>query len=111
MEGWEMCKVLSNLIDNAMDAMRDEPDKRLRITLWEDLKTCRFSVANAGPPIPETLLTKLFMPGVTTKEAGHGMGLYIVRTTLAEAGGGIEITREDDMNVFTGWAPRAVEAA
>ena len=110
MEGWEMCKVLSNLIDNAMDAMRDEPEKRLRITLWDDMKTCRFAVANPGAPIPEDVQSRLFMPGFTTKETGHGMGLYIVRTTLAEAGGGISLTREGGENVFAGWAPRTLNA-
>lgn len=38
--GWEMCKVLSNLIDNAIDAMADLPNgkKHLTITLTENLK-------------------------------------------------------------------------
>ena len=51
--GWEMCKVLSNLIDNAIDAMADLPNgkKHLTITLTENLKEYVFSVANTGTPI------------------------------------------------------------
>ena len=52
--GWEMCKVLSNLIDNAIDAMVDLPNgkKHLTITLTENLKEYVFSVANTGTSIP-----------------------------------------------------------
>ena len=38
MQGWEMCKVLSNLIDNAIDALREiDGERRLDITLTEDV--------------------------------------------------------------------------
>lgn len=42
--GWEMCKVLSNLIDNAIDAMADLPDgkKHLTITLTENPRSTFF---------------------------------------------------------------------
>ena len=33
LEGWEMCRVLGNLIDNAMDALKDTPSPRVTVTL------------------------------------------------------------------------------
>ena len=93
--GWEMCKVLSNLIDNAIDAMADLPDgkKHLTITLTENLKEYVFSVANTGTPIPPDDQQRIFEPGVTTKSDGHGMGLFIVRETLRHYGGDIQVTK------------------
>ena len=38
MPAWEMCRVFSNLMDNAIDALEDTADKRLRILLREDLR-------------------------------------------------------------------------
>ena len=110
-EGWEMCKVLSNLIDNAMDAVRERGEGGLRICLDEDLHTLRFAVTDTGTPVPEALRASLFDAGVTGKKEGHGMGLYIVRRTLERAGGGIDVTSDTDETVFSGWVPKAVPAA
>ena len=108
MPGWEMCKVLSNLIDNAMDAVAGTPDPHLCITLTEDLHTLRFRIANNGPLIPEELRASIFEPGITTKSDGHGMGLYIVRSTLREWKGDIILSEEQGETVFEGYVPRTV---
>ncbi len=109
-EGWALCKILSNLIDNAIDAIGEGGEeavrRRLRITLTEDADACRFEIANGGPAIPAELLPRLFEAGTTTKAEGHGMGLYIVKTTLAECGGGIDVRSGAEGTVFAGWVPR-----
>lgn len=106
--GWEMCKVLSNLIDNAIDAMADLPNgkKHLTITLTENLKEYVFSVANTGTPIPPDDQQRIFEPGVTTKSDGHGMGLFIVRETLRHYGGDIQVTSDAQETVFSGTVPK-----
>ncbi len=103
--GWEMCRVLGNLIDNALDALKGTREPRLAITLSEDLKTFRFAVGNNGPDIPQKDLDRIFLPGITTKSEGHGMGLFIVRTTLRERGGDIE-AKSGGETVFFGWVPK-----
>lgn len=108
--GWEMCKVLANLIDNALDALKGTKAPCLTITLSEDLKTFHFSVANNGPDIPQKDISRIFQPGVTTKSEGHGMGLFIVRNTLKERGGDIEVTSGGE-TVFSGWVPKETTAA
>ena len=108
--GWEMCKVLSNLIDNALDALEEvEPaGRRLRITLTEDLRTYRFSVANTGPMIPLKSQKAIFGAGITTKAAGHGMGLFIVKKTLNDRGGDIDVTSSPELTEFSGWVPKEI---
>lgn len=106
--GWEMCKVLSNLIDNALDAMEEiAPEKRhLTITLTENIKHYTFSVANTGTPIPASDQKRIFDAGITTKADGHGMGLYIVRQTLRQYGGDIHLMSDTQETVFSGEIPK-----
>ena len=108
MPDWEMCKVLSNLIDNAADAMEGLPagKKRLNIALGENVKQYTFRVENTGAMIPEDVREHIFIPGFTTKGDGHGMGLHIVRRTLRERGGDIQVQSDTKQTAFTGWLPK-----
>jgi len=109
---WEMCKVLSNLIDNAIDAMDEVPAKQrhLTISLTENLRQYCFAVCNSGTPVPEDMKESIFQPGITTKGAGHGMGLYIVRRTLNDRGGDIFLTSDAQKTEFRGFVPRTTAA-
>ena len=106
--GWEMCKVLGNLLDNAIDALEEVSDRKLTLTLTEDLKSFRFSVENNGPMIPVKLQGTIFQPGITTKASGHGMGLYIVRRTLQDWGGDVKLVSDDRHTEFAGFVPREI---
>ncbi|MBR4081273.1 MAG: Spo0B domain-containing protein [Clostridia bacterium] len=111
MPGWEMCKVLSNLIDNAIDALEEVTDRSLSVTLTEDLKAFRFSVRNNGPMIPVKSRQSIFQPGITTKGNGHGMGLHIVRETLRKHGGDIELVSDAEQTEFAGFVPKEIVPA
>ena len=110
---WEMCKVLSNLIDNAIDAMENVPEEKriLRIALAENVKQYTFRVENTGEKIPETIREHIFIPGFTTKGDGHGMGLHIVRRTLQERGGDISVVSDEQATVFSGYVPKQATPA
>ena len=105
-QGWEMCRVLGNLIDNAMDALKDTPSPRVTVALGEELRALIFSVENNGPEIPMEIREKIFQPGFTTKGGERGQGLAIVREIIAGYGG--ELTMESDENhtAFCGRLPR-----
>ena len=109
---WEMCKVLSNLIDNAIDAMENMPPekRRLSISLAENVKQYTFRVENTGEPIPEDIRERIFIPGFTTKGDGHGMGLHIVRRTLKEWSGDIAVESSPERTVFSGYVPKQTAA-
>lgn len=111
MPAWEICRVLANLIDNALDAAcsveHPEGEKpSVELVLGEDLRTWFFSVRNNGPEIPEKAREHIFEPGFTTKRTGQGMGLYIVSQTVAEMGGRITLETRDGDTVFSGFVPR-----
>ena len=111
MPAWEICRVLANLIDNALDAAcsAEHPEGEMptvELVLGEDLRSWFFSVRNNGPAIGEKARAKIFEPGFTTKATGQGMGLYIVRQTIAEMGGQITVDSRDGDTVFSGFVPR-----
>jgi len=103
---WEFCCVLSNLIDNAMDAAGRRSDAVVRISLWEGVSSTRFSVSNNGPMIPRGFIAHIFEPGITTKTGtGSGMGLYIVKTLLNNNGGDITVESTPEDTRFSGHLP------
>ncbi len=106
--GWEMCKVLSNLIDNAIDALEEVTDRQLSLTLTEDLRSFRFSVSNNGPMIPLKSQKNIFNAGITTKAAGHGMGLFIVKKVLNDRGGDINLISDAENTTFSGYVPKEI---
>jgi len=106
---WEFCRVLSNLIDNAIDALEHTPNSSLRIMLREDVHGYAFSVANNGPAIPEDSLRRIFEAGVSSHGEGRGMGLYIVRKTLESYGGEIHVTSDAERTIFSGLIPHRKE--
>ena len=111
MPAWEICRVLANLIDNALDAAcsaqhlaGEKPT--VELVLGEDLRTWFFSVRNNGPEIDEKTRERIFEPGFTTKKTGQGMGLYIVSQTIVEMGGRITLESRDGDTVFSAFVPR-----
>lgn len=102
---WGLCCIIGNLMDNAMDAVGGMRDGRIWLNVREDLHNFYFTVRNNGAPVPEELRQSIFEPGVSTKGEGRGMGLSIVRQTLAEFGGTIAL-EDGDETAFTVTVPK-----
>ncbi len=102
-EDWQLCKVLSNLIDNAMTALLEQAEeKKLEIDINEDREYYLFSVSNNGPEIPKELRESIFKRGFSTKkESGHGMGLAIVSDIVKENKGTVSVSSEKTRTTFT----------
>lgn len=111
MPTWEICRVLANLMDNALDAacsaqLPEGEKPTVELVLGEDLRNWFFSVRNNGLAIDEKQRAKIFEPGFTTKATGQGMGLFIVSRTITEMGGKITLESRDGDTVFSGFVPR-----
>ncbi|MCR5104279.1 MAG: Spo0B domain-containing protein [Eubacterium sp.] len=103
-EDWELCKILSNLIDNAAKALEDSEieDKKIRININETPDRYIFEVEDNGPKIPEELREMIFKKGFSTKkEDGHGMGLAIVSEIVGKNKGEIELNSDEEETTFT----------
>ena len=109
-ESWEMCRVLGNLIDNAMDAMKDAPEPRLLIRLSESVQSYTFVIANNGPMIQPSIAERIFQRGFSTKGEGRGMGLSIVRGIMESGGGRLTLASEERETRFEGTLPKTIAA-
>jgi len=102
-EQWELCKVLANLIDNAITAVnQNEKDRTIHIEIGEDMHNYRFCIQNNGPVIPESQQELIFKKGYSTKkEEGHGLGLMIINQILDNNNGTIELQSSEGKTSFT----------
>lgn len=104
MPAWEFCRILGNIIDNAIYVLKEKEGYRLiEIELYEDLKNYGFRIKNNGGKIPEDIITKIFEVGITTKgDKGDGMGLAIVKELVEEYQGQISVKSDDQYTFFEG---------
>lgn len=83
-------QVVSNLVVNAIEAMRDHPgpDRRLtiRTRMLED-DMVQVAVEDTGPGLPGGQVEQSFAPFHTTKPGGMGMGLMFCRFVVECHGG------------------------
>ncbi|MDF2182602.1 ATP-binding protein [Neptuniibacter sp. CAU 1671] len=68
-------QVFVNLIGNALQAMEDQDQPRIEITLQERTDEIEIALRDYGPGIPKAELSRVFEPFYTTKKAGQGLGL------------------------------------
>ncbi len=99
---WEMCRVLGNLIDNAMDAVKELREKGfINIEIAERDHNYIFTIKNNGKQIPEEMMEKIFEPGYTTKQnRGEGMGLAITKEITKKYSGEILVDSNHNTTIF-----------
>jgi signal transduction histidine kinase len=71
--GSELNQVWTNLIDNALDAMGEKGELRIRTA--REFDYALVEIGDNGPGIPKQLQARLFEPFFTTKPVGEGTGL------------------------------------
>jgi signal transduction histidine kinase len=73
--GSELNQVWTNLIDNAIDAMKDKGQGTLTLRTGRHREEAIVEIIDDGPGIPEPVQTRIFEPFFTTKGVGEGSGL------------------------------------
>ena len=87
-------QVFGNLVRNAAEACaaaRIPPTVRVRGSV--DERTCRVSVDDNGPGIPDDARARIFEPFFTTRSRGTGLGLAIVQKVVVNHNGRVSATR------------------
>ena len=94
-QGREMAarQVAINLLQNACDAVEEQPERVIIVRTREIGDVVRLEVEDNGPGVPVDLRTRLFEPFVTTKPPGRGtgLGLYIAQRLVHEAKGTLRV--------------------
>ncbi len=87
--------LLYALIINAVEAYSDftgrSKAKKVRITAESINSECIIRVTDYGQGIEESILEKIFDPGMTTKRDNRGMGLFIAKEAAEWYGGSITV--------------------
>jgi PAS domain S-box-containing protein len=94
----EIEQVLVNLMQNAIDAIREAPSDRQEIQLqvWAAKGMAEVAVRDTGTGVSAAAMEQMFDPFFTTKPNGLGMGLAISRSILAAHRGRIWVKHRAD---------------
>lgn len=87
-------QVFVNLLQNAVEAM----EKKGRILVRAERtgrKEVRITVSDSGPGIPADIRDKVFLPFVTRKDGGTGMGLALAQKIVLSHGGQLALGNGD----------------
>ncbi|MBS2011543.1 MAG: HAMP domain-containing protein [Deltaproteobacteria bacterium] len=83
----QVIQVLTNLIQNALDAVKDVQGGAVSVTTDTDGHYVAFTVADNGAGIAPEIAARLFEPYATTKASGTGLGLAIAQRIALEHNG------------------------
>jgi signal transduction histidine kinase/HAMP domain-containing protein len=89
-----LLKILTNLVENARQAMSETG----RVVLRGSIEESRVIVEihDEGPGIADEVEARLFEPYFSTKSTGTGLGLVICRNLMEKMGGSIALTNRPD---------------
>lgn len=87
----ELEQALTNLMDNAVQAMEDRQVRRLTLRTRSLPRFAEIEVEDTGPGIPEGRLKRIWSPFFTTKASGTGLGLHITRRVIEHQNGEISV--------------------
>jgi signal transduction histidine kinase len=90
----QLIRALNNLIKNAIQAIPTDVEGEVMVILDQTNSQLVLSISDNGVGIPDSEKSKIFQPYFTTKSAGTGLGLAMVKNILNEFGAKISFTSE-----------------
>ena len=107
----EISHVLTNLVTNAFHAIKDRPQKWIRLSYTESDDEICINVTDSGPGIPAEIQEKMMRPLFTTKEkgVGTGLGLSISKKIVRSHGGDLCYRELEDHTNFVVTLPKAAK--
>jgi len=97
----QLSRALINLIKNGIQAIPEDREGTIIISLEKRDQTVVISVEDNGTGIPPELQEKMFSPNFTTKSSGMGLGLAIVRNIAGNFSGRVWFeTRQNEGTTF-----------
>ena len=106
-----------NLMINAVHAMESsgilEVETRIERNLFLGDRQypllARINISDTGPGVPEDIKDKLFLPMVSGKPSGSGLGLGVAQTLVQQHNGLIEYRDDIEMTTFSIYLPILLE--
>ncbi|MBJ8835672.1 two-component system sensor histidine kinase DcuS [Citrobacter freundii] len=91
--------VLGNLIENALEALGQEPGGEISVSLHYRHGWLHCEVNDDGPGIAPENIEHIFEKGVSSKGTERGVGLALVKQQVENVGGNISV--ESEPRIFT----------
>lgn len=88
----ELITIIGNLIDNALEALTDQENKKVFVHFEYYEHELLVEVADNGPGIQEDMLEKIFLKGISTKGTDRGIGLYLAKSSIEKLHGHIDLS-------------------
>ncbi len=102
LDGEQFKRVIINMFDNAIQAMKDSGMIDVKVTFDIPSDRAYIEVADNGTGIRDEIKEKLFLPYFSTKKDGTGLGLAIASRIIKEHGGYMKVRdNEPKGTVFT----------
>jgi C4-dicarboxylate-specific signal transduction histidine kinase len=89
----QIAQVLLNLLNNAYDAVVDQPERWIKVDVLDKNELLEIAVTDSGPGIPAPIAEKIMSPFFTTKPPGKGtgLGLSISSNIMTDHGGRLTV--------------------
>lgn len=117
----QLIQAVLNVVRNALQAaesedacvitVRTRTRRQFTIGNRRHRLVCRVDIEDNGPGIPADLLQSIFMPMVTGRAEGTGLGLTIAQSIVARHGGILECTSKPGCTLFTLYLPMDLKHA
>ena len=105
----QLTQAILNIVRNALEAAEADSQitiktrSRRQFTLngQRHKLVCAIDIIDDGPGIPDDLMTSIFLPMVTSRPEGSGLGLSIAQLILTRHGGVIQAISQPGNTCFT----------
>ena len=99
----DLVLIVGNIIENAFDALQNHKGERIvNLSILDFDKEIVIIVEDSGPGMSEDSKNNVFTRGYSSKGEGHGYGLYLVKQSIDNLEGTIDIeTSEGEGTTFT----------
>lgn len=99
----DLVLIIGNIVENAFDVLKDYNGERIvNLSILDFDKEIVIIIEDSGPGMSEEASKNIFIRGVSSKGAGHGYGLYLVKQSIDNLNGTITVeSTPDEGTTFT----------
>ena len=99
----DLVLIVGNIVENAFDALANFDGERIvSLSILDFDKEIVITVEDSGPGMDEEALKNIFTRGYSSKGKGHGYGLYLVKQSIDNLEGSIDVESvEGEGTTFT----------
>lgn len=117
----QLIQAVLNIMRNALEVLSEQTDARLRVVSRSQRQftigskrhrlVCRVDIIDNGPGVPEALKPSLFVPMVSGRANGSGLGLSISQSIVNRHGGLLNCASDPGNTRFSIYLPMAATHA